>query len=259
MNNELKDVESEDAVIEDVELKAFTQQAEEDNSTIKNNFSEFFNKIKEKFVKIKEKFKKDEKSKVSDLKNALGLSVSYKLLIIDCFLLAFRMFNKTAAEAIIDINGLIWGNLNKLCDGIGDVLGNVPVVGHTLDSICDGIGNGIFGNIQTLLNIIPMVSYNFFEIMFWVFIGGTLLIIIPKIIAEYSVEKEYIQQKVLAKNETLVKRVAQEEEIAKLKKEFKQLEAKNKSLEKNNEFTTINKGETTKSDVKELEVFNETK
>lgn len=245
--------------LENKELITEEQSANVEASDVKSRFYNFLNKIRDKFIKFKEKCKKDEKTKVSDLKQAMGLSVSYKLLIIDCFLLAFRMFNKTAAEAVIDINDVIWGNLNKLCDGIGDVLSNVPVVGHTLDSICDTIGDGIFGNIQTLLNILPMVSYNFFEIMFWIFIGGTLLIIIPKIIAEYRVEREYIQKKVLDRNETLVKRAAQEEEIARLKKEVKQLEAKTKTLEKNNEFTTVSKEETPSNSVKELEVFDEIK
>lgn len=128
-------------------------------------------------------------------KEAMGLKVSYSLIIIDVLLLAFRMFNKNAAEACISINDAIWGNLTKLINSLGNLVGKIPFVGNALEGFVD-IFADITTNIETLLNVLPLTLYNFWEILFWVFIIMTACTAVPVIVGKYSVERQYIKARI---------------------------------------------------------------
>lgn len=137
----------------------------------------------------------EQNKKLNKHKDAMGLKVSYSLIVIDVFLVAVRMFNKNAAEACIAINDAIWGNLTDLISGLGDTVGQIPYVGDALESFID-IFADISSNIESLLNILPLTLYNFWEILFWVFILMTASTALPVIIGKYTVERQYIKARI---------------------------------------------------------------
>lgn len=136
-----------------------------------------------------------ESSSLNKRKSAMGLKVSYGLIILDVFLIAVRMFNKNAAEACLTINDAIWGNLADLIGDIGDALGQIPYVGDALEAFVDVFAT-ISSSIETLMNILPLALYNFWEILFWVFVIMTAATALPVIIGKYTVERKYIKARI---------------------------------------------------------------
>lgn len=161
-----------------------------------NAGNEYWQKIKEITAKTQNKFKerkhkRTQRNLSKNSKDTLGIGVSYRLIVVDVILVAIRMFNKNAAEAMMTINDTIWGSLADILDSAGSWCSGIPIIGNGIDAFLSGLST-ISESILTLLNFLPSVLYNVWEILFWVFIVLTLLKAIPDILGKYAVEKKYI-------------------------------------------------------------------
>lgn len=146
-------------------------------------------------------------------KEAMGLKISYSVIILDIVLIVVRMFNKNAAEACLTINDAIWGSLTDLINGIGDAVGQIPYIGSALESFVS-VFSTITDSIESLLNILPMALYNFWEILFWVFIIMTACTAIPVILGKYYVERQYIQARIDQRCQTIRENASENNETA---------------------------------------------
>lgn len=147
---------------------------------------------------LKKIFKKSlNTNKKGDL---LGLSLDITVVIIDIALIAIRMFNKSAAEAFTSITNFIFGNFCTACDKVGASASNIPFLGAILKTFFGGFSY-LSNKIADIVNFIPNTFYNFWEIMFWVFIIMTLINVLPVILAKYNIEKKYIRERAMKSKE----------------------------------------------------------
>ena len=122
------------------------------------------------------------------------------VVIIDIALIAIRMFNKSAAEAFTSITNFIFGNFCTACDKVGASASNIPFLGAILKTFFGGFSY-LSNKIADIVNFIPNTFYNFWEIMFWVFIIMTLINVLPVILAKYNIEKKYIRERAMKSKE----------------------------------------------------------